>query len=68
MMGVVNIADYRPHITLDTRPLDGTVHVFPVAWLENWIAGRPCERPSDEILRTIIGEWLADLTEEEPTK
>ena len=61
-MAIVDIASRRPHITLDTRSRDGAVHVFPVAWLESWVAGRPCERPSDEILQTIVSEWLADLT------
>lgn len=61
-MSVVDIDDFRPHLTINT--LDGNFHVVPVALVESWIIGDI--EPNKIIVRKIIQEWLDFVTKEKP--
>ena len=61
-MTVVSLDDHRPHFTLQT--LDGNVHVFPRAMIEDVISGKLRIVDIDDyeiILRTILKDWLENL-------
>mgnify|MGYP007100057555 CR=1 FL=1 len=55
MPKVTDITKNQPHLRL---VLSDGVHVFPVAWLKDWIAGVPCAPPSDEMIKALIRDFL----------
>ena len=55
----------EPHVTM--QAIDGSVHVFPVAMIENIIGGTlPLAQvdSGDLIVKTIMREWLDGLMRE----
>lgn len=60
-------AKLAPIINLSERGLslhiqtDQAQHVFPVAYFRKLAAGEPVEPLPDDVLRTIIEEWLTLL-------
>ncbi|MDC8804242.1 hypothetical protein PRZ61_12400 [Halomonas pacifica] len=62
MSDVTDIADYRPHISVSTP--DGNVHIVPEEFFLGVVEGRYSIdhlADRDQILRSIIGQWLAML-------
>lgn len=62
MSEVVVMADYRPHITVATP--DGNVHVVPEAFFESVVEGTlsiDALADRDQVVRSIIGQWLVML-------
>lgn len=59
MSDIIELDDYRPHITIMT--LDKNVHVIPVSVIEKIIKGEmPIEQLEDwqMIIRSIVDIWL----------
>ena len=65
-MSVVSLDSRRPHLVVDSRSIDGMIHVYPVSYWRSWAAGNPVEvEPPTDVLRRIVAEWLALLDQDE---
>ena len=65
-MSVVDLDSRRPHLVIDSRSLDGMIHVYPLSYWQSWAAGEPVGTPPPiEVLRRIVSEWLGFLAEDE---
>ena len=66
-MSVVSLDSRRPHLVVDSRSIDGMVHVYPVSYWRDWAAGKPVGvEPPTDVLRRIVAEWLGLLEQDEP--
>ena len=63
MSNVVNLDSQRPHLVIDSSGFGGSVRVYPVAYFEDLVAGKPVEPIPDDALRQIIAEWLLSRQE-----
>lgn len=55
---VVALDAGRPHLTLDCTGQSGTVHVYPVRYFLDFIAGKAVEPLAEDVARHIVLEWL----------
>jgi hypothetical protein len=59
--GVVDIADYRPHVTL-TDPYTGNVTVLPAELMRKWIKNDPTVPPPDaQVIRAALWFMMLEL-------
>lgn len=56
MTEIINIDDHRPHVAMGL--VDGTVRVFPVQMIENWINGEIWPEDPEPLIRSIVKEWM----------
>ncbi len=59
--------DYRPYVVVDAKKFGGKVHALPLAYLQDWIAGkRGVRAPPISVLRAFVAQGLAQYAEGSP--
>lgn len=64
MSRLIDMSSRKPHVVVDASDFGDGVHVFPLEYFERWARGEPVDRPSDAVLRAIVGDYVVIMKED----